>query len=250
MKRTLFLATILASCLGNLNAATYTNLTESWCDETNNVIYNGQGYFVVESAANTSVDITIDLESLVSYVNSNDYKTGNYLLLWDCDVADYGLADNADTSQDNGSRVPYLSGYWNGASWNSTTNNIPYQDLSTYAVNGYVTLNITNSTTDGVKITTSSSEGTSETLYEASGLKAGGNKKTSGYYVNLNYVTSVTLNTPSTLDTDSYVPPQITANPLKASAPTAPALAESPSWVIPLPMASTTRVIAGNSSRF
>lgn len=216
MKRTLFLATILASCLGNLNAATYTNLTESWCDETNNVIYNGQGYFAVESAANTSVDITIDLESLVSYVNSNDYKTGNYLLLWDCDVADYGLADNADTSKDNGSRVPYLSGYWDGASWNSTTNNIPYTDLSTYAVNGYVTLNITNSTTNGVKITTSNSEGTSETLYEAGGLKTGSNTKTYGYYVNLNYVTSVTLNTTSTLDTDSYVPPADYSKPFES----------------------------------
>ncbi len=207
MKRTLFLVSLLACCISSIDAATYTDLTTSWCDETNNVIYNGKGYFAVESQANTSVDITISLSSLVSNVNSNDYKTGNYLLLWDCNAADYGLADNADTTMDNGDRVPYLSGYWNSATWNPATNNISYETLNTYAVNGLVTLNITNSSSDGVKVSTKNSEGTSVDLYNAGNLKASGNTTLNGYYVNLNYVTSVTLNTASTLDTDSYVPP-------------------------------------------
>ncbi len=217
MKRTLFLACLLACSMSSIHAATYTNLTESWCDETNNVIYNGKGFFAVESQANTSVDITISLSSLVSYVNSNDYKTGNYLLLWDCNAADYGLADNADTSKDTGTRVPYLSGYWNGASWNSTTKNIAYETLNTYAVNGLVTLNITNSSTEGVKVSTRNSEGTSVELYNASDLKAGGNTALYGYYVNLNYVTSVTLNTASTLDTGSYVPPPDYSQPFESN---------------------------------
>ncbi len=201
------LMTMLLACWQVADAATYTNLTEAWCDETNNVIYNGKGYFAVESSANTSVDITISLDSLVSYVNSNDYKTGNYLLLWDDDVADYGLADNADTSLDNGKRTPYLSGYWNGSAWNAGANNISYSTLNTYAVNGSVTLNITNSNTAGVTVSTRDSSGNSVTLYTADTLKAGGNTVTNGYYVNLNYVTGVALNTASTLDTGSYVPP-------------------------------------------
>ena len=51
MKRTLFLTMALAAFFLAADAATYTNLTESWCDEDNNVIYNGKGYFAVQSAA-------------------------------------------------------------------------------------------------------------------------------------------------------------------------------------------------------
>ena len=206
MKRTLFLTAVLTYCTSTVMAATYTDLTNSWCDDVNNVIYDGQGHFIVESASSTSVDLTISLDSLLSYVNSNDYKSGNYMLLWDDNAADYGLSDNADTSLDTGSRTPYLTGYWNNASW-TTTNNISYSTLSEYATDGYVTLNITNSSTNGVKVTATDKNGESGTLYDASTLKAGANTVTNGYYVNLNYVTAVTLNTVSTLDTDSYVPP-------------------------------------------
>ncbi|MBQ5665795.1 MAG: hypothetical protein IIV41_08040, partial [Akkermansia sp.] len=152
MKRTLFLATILASCLGKLNAATYTNLTESWCDGTNNVIYNGQGYFAVESAANTEVELTINLESLVSYVNSNDYSGSSYMLLWENNIQNYGLGDNADTTLDTGKRTPYISG-WTTSAWNAETNNISYENLSQYAVDGYVTLTLTNNKSTGVSVT-------------------------------------------------------------------------------------------------
>lgn len=207
MKRTLFLSALLAACFSHAYAATYTDLTNAWCDETNNVIYDGKGYFAVQSESSTSVELTISLSSLVSYVNSNDYKSGGYMLLWDDNAADYGLADNADTSVDNGSREPYLSGYWDNKAWNASTNNISYDKLNKYAVNDSLTLYITNSSTAGVEVTTKDSAGKSVQLYTASGLKASGNTVTNGYYVNLNYVTGVTLHTPSDLNTDSYVPP-------------------------------------------
>lgn len=208
MKRTLFLTAVLTYCTSAAMGATYTDLTNSWCDDVNNVIYDGQGHFIVESDSSTSVDLTINLEALISYVNSNDYKSGNYMLLWDDNAADYGLADNADTSVSTGSRTPYLTGYWNNASW-ETTNNISYSTLSEYATDGYVTLNITNSSSSsvGVKVTATNKNGGTDTLYEAKDLCTSSNTVTNGYYVNLNYVTAVTLNTPSTFDTDSYVPP-------------------------------------------
>lgn len=207
MKRTLFLSALLAACFSHAYAATYTNLTEKWCDEENNVIYDGKGYFAVQSEANTSVALTISLSSLVSYVNSNDYKSGGYMLLWDDNAADYGLADNADTSVDNGSREPYLSGYWDNKAWNASTNNILYSELNQYAVNDSLTLYITNSSTAGVVVSAKNTAGESVKLYTASDLRTSKNTVTNGYYVNLNYVTGVTLNTTSTLNTDSYVPP-------------------------------------------
>lgn len=207
MKKTLFLAVLMSCIFGSAHAASYTELSTSWCDSDNNVIYDGKGYFRVESASSTSVELTINLESLVSYVNSNDYVSGKYMLLWDANEADYGFADNADTSVDNGSREPYLSGYWAGAAWNATTNNISYDKLSEYATDGSITLYITNSSTNGVTVSTKNSAGTSVSLYSASGLKSSNNTSIQGYYVNLNYVTAVTLNTVSTLDTSTYVPP-------------------------------------------
>lgn len=219
MKRTLFLTWALASCFCAVEAATYTDLTKSWCDETNNVIYDGQGYFAVESAANTSIDLTINLASLVSYVNSNDYKTGGYMLLWDDNSADYGLADNADTSVDNGSRTPYLSGYWNGSAWNADTKNISYETLSKYAVDGSVTLKITNvskKNSTGVTVKVAGADGNDVQLYQATDLLTEYNTVTYGYYVNLNYITSVTLHTDSTLDTDSYVPPKDYSKPFES----------------------------------
>ena len=95
MKRTLFLTMALAACFHTVQAATYTNLQESWCDEINNVIYNGRGYFAVQSEANTSLELTLNLNSLYSYVNSNDYSGSSYMLLWENNIQNYGLGDNA-----------------------------------------------------------------------------------------------------------------------------------------------------------
>ncbi len=206
MKRTLFLATILAYSLSNINAATYSDLTSAWCDETNNVIYNGKGYFAVESQPNTEVQLTINLESLVNYVNSNDYSGSSYMLMWENSIQNYGLGDNADIKVDNGKRTPTISG-WTGSAWNATDNFISYDKLSKYtSEDGNITLTISNNKSNGVKVTATNSEG-SEDLYTADTLKYGSMTGVSGYYVNLNYVTSVTLNTVSTLDTGSYVPP-------------------------------------------
>lgn len=208
MKKTLFLTMLLAACFSSAQAATYTNLTESWCDEVNNIIYDGKGYFAVKSGGSTSVDLTIDLAALQSYVNSNDYSGYSAMLKWDVDTYDYGIADNADISLTTGSRTAYLSGMNHESKpWNSTTNNITYNTLTQYATNGYITLNITNTSgSEGVTIKTTTNAGETVQLYSATGLKYSATA-TSGYYVNLNYVTEVTLNTVSTLDTGSYVPP-------------------------------------------
>lgn len=208
MKKTLFLTMLLAACFSSAQAATYTNLTESWCDEENNVIYDGKGYFAVKSGGSTSVDLTIDLAALQSYVNSNDYSGYSAMLKWDVDTYDYGIADNADISLTTGSRTAYLSGMNHESKpWNSTTNNITYNTLTQYATNGYITLNITNTSgSEGVTIKTTTNAGETVQLYSATGLKYSATA-TSGYYVNLNYVTEVTLNTVSTLDTGSYIPP-------------------------------------------
>lgn len=217
MKRTLFIAAVMACCLANANAATYTNLTESWCDETNNVIYDGQGYFAVLSTTpSTSVNLTINMDSLVSYVNSNDYTGSSYMLLWENNVASYGLGDNADMSLDTGERTPYLSGWTSGA-WNASSNKTTYDTLMSYAdADGNVTLTITNSATSGVVVSATNAQGTSSDIYTASNLKYGAMNQVSGYRVNLNYVTSVTLNTASTLDTDTYVPPPDYSKPFES----------------------------------
>ena len=207
----------MACCLANANAATYTNLTESWCDETNNVIYDGQGYFAVLSTTpSTSVNLTINMDSLVSYVNSNDYTGSSYMLLWENNVASYGLGDNADMSLDTGERTPYLSG-WTAGAWNASTNKTTYDTLMSYAdANGNVTLTITNSATSGVVVSATNAQGTSSNIYTASNLKYGAMNQVSGYRVNLNYVTAVTLNTASTLDTDTYVPPPDYSKPFES----------------------------------
>ncbi|MBQ3526549.1 MAG: hypothetical protein IJA63_11445 [Akkermansia sp.] len=208
MKRTLFLTALMACCTAGVYGATYTDLTKSWCDEENNVIYDGQGYFAVASAANTSVGLTINLASLVSYVNSNDYAGSSYMLLWENSIQNYGLGDNADTATATPNRVPTISGYTSSA-WNAGSNYISYDTLSKYAdkTTGCVTLNITNSTSDGVTVTATDADGTTGTLYTAGALRYGSMSAVTGYYVNLNYVTAVTLNTKSTLDTAPYVQP-------------------------------------------
>ena len=217
MKRTLFLAALMSSLISTVYAATYTDLTHSWCDEVNNVIYNGNGYFAVESGVSTSVDLTIDLAALKSYVNSNDYSGYSSMLKWDDNAYDYGIADNADMQQGTGERTAFLSGLdSNNNPWNASTNIITYATLSSYATNGCVTLNITNGS-NGVTITTTNTSGDTDTLYTASALKYGANTTTNGYYVNLNYITAVSLNTASTLNTDSYVPPVDYSQPFISS---------------------------------
>lgn len=208
MKRTLILAGLLAWGSTMTQGATYSNLSAPLCDEANHVIYDGKGNFMVQSGAETTVELSINLASLQSYANSNDYKSGSPLLLWDADFADYGLTDLADTTQPTGSRTPALAGYGVDKIW-QPGRNINFATLQQYAgAGGTVQLKITNSNSEGVTVTARAADGSEQVLYRAPELRYSRNRKLSAYRVNLNYVTAVTLHTPSALDTAGYTPPK------------------------------------------
>lgn len=207
MKRSLFLTSLLLSVLFTAQAATYSNLSAPVCDESNHVIYDGKGHFAVESAADTTVELTLNLNSMHSYANSNDYKSGSPLLLWNTNLVDYGLTDVADTNTPTGERTPALTALWAGKIW-PNAGKIEYSTLQKYATaEGNVTLRVSNSCTEGVTVSAVAPDGSTPVLYHAAGLKAANNKTLSGYRINLNYATALTLHTPSTLDTSTYAPP-------------------------------------------
>lgn len=192
--------------------ADYNQLSEPWCDNENKVIYDGKGYFAVQSAPETVLELTVSLPSLLSYVNSNDYKSGSPLLLWDADVADYGIADNADMRKPTASREPFLAGFCHNKVWKPELQS-DYAALKQYAdAEGRLRLCIRNSKTAGVTINAKDASGKEHPLYAAHALRISGNTVTRGYRVNTNYVTAVSLHTPSTLDTSTYeAPPDYTA---------------------------------------
>ncbi len=208
MKRTLTLALLGVGLAHALCAApTYTKLNTPWCDEENKVIYDGKGCFAVQSSADTVVELSISIDSLQSYINSNDYKVGGTMLLWDADFADYGVADMADMDSPAGERKPYLCGYWVGKTW-QPNQRVDLAALQSFAgKDGLVKLRVSNSAEQGVQIAAIDSAGAQHVLYSAPALKAARNKTVQGYQVNLNYVTAVSLHTASTLDTASYTPP-------------------------------------------
>ncbi len=188
-------------------AATYSELSKPLCDEANRVIYDGKGNFAVQSSAENTVELTLDLRSMLSYANSNDYKSGTPLLVWDADVMDYGLTDVADTSEAPGSRQPAITGWCAGKIWENG-GQIEYATLQKYADEaGKVTLRISGSSKNGVTIAAVAADGTTKQLYKAPALRAGANKSLSAYRVNLNYTTAVNLLTASSLDTSTYTPP-------------------------------------------
>lgn len=207
MKKTLFLAALLAFGVYNASASvTYTgdDLLESFRDGDNNIYYDGSGYFAVASQANTQVSLTLNLDSLNSYVNANDYTGSSYLLLWENSIQNYGIGDYADIKVSSPNRTPSLTGYVGGA-WKPADENITYSELQEYAdENNNVTLTITNSPDTGVKVTATNTGGTS-TLYERTDLRYGSMKAVTGYHVNMNYVTGVTFHTESTLDVTTYL---------------------------------------------
>ena len=207
MKKTAFLMGILACCLHGLRAATYSDLTTAQCDTANNVIYDGRGLFTVESAKETTVTVRLNLNSLHSYVNSNDYRSGNPLFLWKTNAADYGLADIANTNQPTGEREPELCFHWLGNVWHPETK-INYQTLLQHAENGEVTLKLSNSQSMGVRVAAVSAGGSEHELLSAAGLKSSHIHATNGYKVNLNYVTAIGIDTASALDTSGYEEPQ------------------------------------------
>ncbi len=188
-------------------AATYSDLSAAQCDATNNVIYDGQGHFAVKSGAETEIEVRLNLNSLHSYVNSNDYKSGSPLVLWETNAVAYGLADMADTGKATGEREPELCFYWAGNTWRPQIK-IPYATLQSHAKDGTVTLKLTNSQSQGVRVTAVGTSGAETEVLRADNLKSVNIHTTKGYRVNLNYVTALTLNTNSTLDTAGYEPPK------------------------------------------
>ncbi len=216
MRKPFFLYPLLVSSLLPAQAAMYGDLSKPLCDEVNKVIYDGKGNFAVQSSADNTVELTINLASFLSYANSNDYKSGTPLLLWDTNLVDYGLTDMADTKVPTGSRKPAITGYWAGKIWQNA-GKIEYDTLQQYAsADGNVTLRITGSSSKGVTVSAIAPDGTTKELYKASNLRAGGNKTLSGYQLNLNYAKALSLHTPSTLDTSSYVPPADYTAPFKS----------------------------------
>ncbi len=218
MKKALLLTALSVGMFAaTAHAAVYSKLSEPICDDANHVIYDGKGNFAVETPAENTVELTLDLRSMLSYANSNDYKSGAPLLLWDADVLDYGLTDEADTRMPTGTRKPTITGWCLGKTW-TWGGKIEYDTLQKYADStGKVTLRINGSSKNGVTITTQAADSSTVTLYKAPALKAAANKKVGAYQVNLNYVSSVSLLTPSTLDTSTYTPPPDYTIPFKSS---------------------------------
>lgn len=161
----------------------------------------------MESAKETTVTVRLNLNSLHSYVNSNDYRSGNPLFLWKTNAADYGLADIANTNQPTGEREPELCFHWLGNVWHPETK-INYQTLLQHAENGEVTLKLSNSQSMGVRVAAVSAGGSEHELLSAAGLKSSHIHTTNGYKVNLNYVTAFGIDTASALDTSGYEEPQ------------------------------------------
>ena len=207
MKRMYISSLLAVSLLTTAWGARYDKLSTSFCDADNHVIYDGKGNFTVKSPLETIVELTLDLNSFISYANSNDYKSGNPLLLWDTDSVDYGMTDMAASPGQDGARTPAITGYWVGKVW-QPAQKIDYATLKKYAgADGKVNITVTNSNAGGVTVTVKKADGGTEQLYKAPRLMAGRNTAVLGYKVNLNYVTAVTLHTPSTLDTSTYTPP-------------------------------------------
>lgn len=203
MKRTLFLAALLACCMNSASAAvTYTSadFSSAFQDAENGVVYDGNGFFAVQSSSGTTVDLTINLNSLYNYAQGHDYLP-SYMLQYKSNFANYGLADTRTQDSDGSTYSPSITG-WTGSVWNGVTP-ISYSTLSQHAdASNNVTLTITNSSSSGVSVSIGDTS-----VYSAPTFKYSSHTETQGYYINLNYVTGITLYTPSTLDVSTYEPP-------------------------------------------
>lgn len=201
--------TVLASLGSAASAATYNNLTTVNIDAENNVYYDGKGTFYVQSPQISSLDVTIDLNQFNNYQHSNDYTGFTPFVTWTFAT---GLQDGiADVStKNNAASYSGLTGFWGTGQYalsGNGQNQLTLDTLRSYATGDLVTVTVQNNITGGVSLTIGS--GASAVTYQNTGLRfSGQNTQTTAYSVNLNYVTSVTLNTASTLDTDSFeLPP-------------------------------------------
>lgn len=208
MKRTLFLIMAMAACYSVAGEpVTYTSdsFATAFKDAENGVVYDGNGFFAVQSSSGTTVDLTINLDKLYTYAQGHDYLQ-SYMLQYKSNFNNYGLADARTQSADGTSYTPSITGWTGSSAWDNVTP-ISYSTLSTYADSSKnVTLTITNSSTSGVSVSVGKTN-----LYSASDLLYSKHTETQGYYINLNYVTGITLYTPSTLDVSTYeLPPDYT----------------------------------------
>ena len=192
LKGTMMLAATL--CAG---AVDYASLKDAFCDEQNKVIYDGAGRFAVQSAAETELELTLDMAALESYLGSNDYKQGP-LATWELSMPNgrrlvYGLADTAR----------HLTCYWDGKPWEKN-GAVSYDKLKSLATDGKVKLRVELSPARGLRLFCGD-----ELLLNARDLKTSMPFDTThAYAVNTNYVTAVGIMAASTLKTDGYKSPE------------------------------------------
>ncbi len=195
MMKKLLLSSLLVAL--QAGAADYAKLKDSFCDAQNKVIYDGAGRFAVESAAETELEFSLDVAALESYLGSNDYKQGP-MLTWELSAPDgrklvYGLADTAK----------HLTCYWAGSPWEKN-GVVSYEKLKSLSVDGKVTLRVKLVPSQGLQLFCGDTQ-----LLNAHGLKTQlPFNTTHAYAVNTNYVTSVSIKSPSSLNTDGYKAPE------------------------------------------
>lgn len=140
-------------------AADYAKLKDSFCDAQNKVIYNGAGKFSVKSAAETELELTLDVAALESYLGSNDYKQGP-MATWELSMDNgrtlvYGLADTSK----------HITCYWGDKTWEKN-GVVSYEKLKSLAVDGKVTLKVRLAPTRGLQLSCGS-----EVLLDAKDLR-------------------------------------------------------------------------------
>lgn len=211
----------LASGTAAYGSTTYGDLTTKDYFVANENVYNtGTGKFYLETEGCTlNLTLTMNLNAFEAYQGVHDYaNAGNYSSFVSWTYAGnanstYGLADISS----NHSSVNYsgITGMWNGSPWSQTTANryITLDTLRSYAdESGNVTLTINNNpgaSSNHVTVTAQNAQGT-QTLYAGDGLRSQNytSQHVTSFTVNTNYVTSVTLNTVSTLESSSFTPPK------------------------------------------
>lgn len=211
----------LATGTAAYGSTTYNDLTTKDYFEANENVYNtGKGTFYLKTTScDLNLTLTLNLNKLNDFQTVHDYANGGYyspFVTWTYNNnpgATYGMADVArgysGVDYDSG-----FTGYWAGSPWTTGTKITTDTLWADYAdTDGNVTLTINNTpngTTNNVVVTATNKSGTVQTLYSANGLRSQNytSQNITSFTVNMNYVTSVTLNTDSTLESSSFTPPK------------------------------------------
>ncbi len=212
MKRTLFLASLLASCLMQVPMANAANLTLTGAAVANETqyLYNGDDLVLVNKTGGvaTTSSVTFNLSDAVKYVNSTDaYKAqSNYLLGWTTNsIASYGIVLVSD-----GNGGVKVKASLNGEIWDPKQNNqtvdtfISYETLQELAKandDGNVTLTISNTKNDGITVSYGSD------AKKWSGLHSSSATTVTAYHVMSDINTTVDLQTAGSdlVYTDKFV---------------------------------------------